>query len=96
MGSCNWRFISIAWVSGAFKGKGYAKQLLSYCIDDAKKQGKSGVCILTSKRKTLFYQKRSLKQSGGSHIKKIASLKPNFGLVEPQFQKESRSDSTCP
>lgn len=44
-------YIYCLWVSGRFKGKGYGKELLEYCIEDAKAQGKSGVCIISSKKK---------------------------------------------
>ena len=40
----NYIYIYCLWVSGSFKGKGYGKELLEYCINHAKKMGKSGVC----------------------------------------------------
>lgn len=55
----NYLYIYCLWVSGSFKGTGYAKELLDYCITDAKKQDKSGVCILSSKKKNRIYLKRS-------------------------------------
>lgn len=50
----NYIYIYCLWVSGSFKGKGYAKELLEYCKTDAKKQKKSGVCIVSSKKKKPF------------------------------------------
>lgn len=50
----NYLYIYCLWVSGSFKGKGYAKSLLTYCINDAREQGKSGVCVLSSKKKKPF------------------------------------------
>ncbi|MEG0913748.1 MAG: GNAT family N-acetyltransferase [Oscillospiraceae bacterium] len=50
----NYMYIYCLWVSGSFTGKGYAKSLIEYCINDAKEKGKSGVCILTSKKKKPF------------------------------------------
>lgn len=47
----NYLYIYCLWVSGSFKGKGYGKALLEYCIEDARTKGKSGVCILSSKKK---------------------------------------------
>jgi N-acetylglutamate synthase-like GNAT family acetyltransferase len=64
----NYIYIYCLWVSGAFKGKGYATQLLSYCIDDAKKQGKSGVCILTSKKKKPFLSEKKFMQKFGFDV----------------------------
>ncbi len=50
----NYIYIYCLWVAGSFKSKGYAKSLLEYCIDDAKKQGKSGICVLSAKKKKPF------------------------------------------
>lgn len=50
----NYLYIYCLWVSGSFKGKGYAKSLIEYCIKDAKEKGKSGVCVLSSKKKKPF------------------------------------------
>lgn len=50
----NYMYIYCLWVSGSFKKKGYGKELLEYCIDDAKKQNKSGICVISSKKKKPF------------------------------------------
>ena len=47
-------FIDCLWVSGAFKGHGYSNDLLGACIDDSRKKGKSGLCILSSSKKKPF------------------------------------------
>ena len=47
-------YIDCLWVSGSFKGHGYSTDLLSACIDDGKKQGKQGLCILSSAKKKPF------------------------------------------
>ena len=47
-------FIDCFWVSGSFKGKGYANGLLNECINDSKKQGKKGLVALSSKKKMPF------------------------------------------
>jgi len=43
--------INCLWVSGQFKGKGFANQLLSLCIEDAKAKGKHGLTIIASEKK---------------------------------------------
>lgn len=43
-------YIYCLWVSGEFKGKGYGKRLMEYCIADAKAKGKSGICMLGAKK----------------------------------------------
>ena len=47
-------FIDCLWVSGSFKGHGYSNDLLGACIDDSRKKGKSGLCILSSAKKKPF------------------------------------------
>jgi len=47
-------FIDCFWVSGSFKGKGYATGLLNECINDSKEQGKKGIVALSSKKKMPF------------------------------------------
>jgi ribosomal protein S18 acetylase RimI-like enzyme len=47
-------FINCFWVSGQFKGQGYANMLLDECIADAKQQGKTGIVVLSSKTKMPF------------------------------------------
>ena len=47
-------YIDCLWVSGSFKGHGYSNDLLGTCIDDAKAQGKQGLCILSSAKKKPF------------------------------------------
>lgn len=46
--------INCLWVSGQFKGQGYSTLLLDECIRDARAQGKTGLCILSSKKKLGF------------------------------------------
>ena len=50
----NYMFINCFWVSGQFKGQGYANQLLDACIVDAKEKGKSGLVVLSSQKKMPF------------------------------------------
>ena len=50
----NYEYIYCLWVAGSFKGKGIAKDLLEYAINDSKEKGMSGICTLTSKKKKPF------------------------------------------
>ena len=50
----NYIYIYCLWVSGKFKGHGYGKALMDYCINDAKEKGKSGICVISSKKKKPF------------------------------------------
>lgn len=47
-------YIDCMWVSGQYKGHGYANQLLERCIQDAKARGRKGLVILSSKKKMPF------------------------------------------
>ena len=53
-------FIDCLWVSGSFKGHGYSNDLLLACIDDSKKSGKLGLCILSSVKKNRFLPTRNI------------------------------------
>ena len=50
----NYMHIYCLWVAGSFKGKGIAKELLEYAINDTKEKGMSGICTLSSKKKKPF------------------------------------------
>jgi len=41
-------YIDCLWIAGSLKGHGYSNDLLKKCIQDAEKQCKKGVCILSS------------------------------------------------
>ena len=47
-------YIDCLWVSGSFKGHGYAADLLGACIKDSKEKGKKGLCVLSSAKKKPF------------------------------------------
>ena len=46
----NYFYIYCLWVAGEFKGKGYGRQLMEYCLSDARARGKSGVCMLGAEK----------------------------------------------
>ena len=70
----NYLQINCLWVSGKYKGNGYAKTLLKYAIDDAVKQGKSGLVTVVGTKKFHFMSdtKWLLKQ-GFVECEKISS-----------------------
>lgn len=41
-------YINCLWIAGSMKGNGYANDLLTECIRDAKAQGRKGICILSA------------------------------------------------
>ena len=46
----NYYYLYCLWVLGSPKGNGYGRALMEYCLTDAKEKGKSGVCMLGSKK----------------------------------------------
>ena len=59
----NYLYIYCLWVQGAPKGHGYGKQLMEYCINDAKMHNKSGICMLGSKKQKLWLSDKKFAQS---------------------------------
>lgn len=52
--AANYLLINCFWVSGQYKGHGYAKELLRLALDDAAKQGKSGLVTVAGTKKFHF------------------------------------------
>ena len=46
----NFLYIYCLWVLGDYKGKGYGRALMEYCLDDARAKGRSGVCMLGAEK----------------------------------------------
>ena len=82
----NYMFINCFWVSGQFKGQGYANKLLEECINDAISQGKKGLCILSSKKKMPFLSDPKYLKYKGFEICDIAE--PYFELLYLPFEKD--------
>lgn len=47
-------YIDCLWVAGSLKGHGFSSELLNMCIEDSKRKGMDGICILSSKKKTSY------------------------------------------
>lgn len=47
-------YIYCLWVSGSYKGRGYGRRLLEHAIEDVRKKGGRGLCVLSSKKKKPF------------------------------------------
>lgn len=86
----NYIYIYCLWVSGSFKGKGYGKELLEYCIDDAKRQGRSGVCVISSTKKVPFLSEKKFMEKYGFETvdtidNKYELMAISFDGSKPQF-----------
>lgn len=85
----NFLYIYCLWVSGSYKGKGYGKSLLEYCINDAKAQGKSGVCVLSSKKKKPFLTEKKLMTKFGFQV--VDTLSDEYELLSLSFNEKNPS-----
>ncbi|NLY92310.1 MAG: GNAT family N-acetyltransferase [Firmicutes bacterium] len=87
-------FIYCFWVAGSFKNKGYGRELLTYCIEEAKRQGKSGVCVLSSKKKKPYLSdKKYLEKYGFTVVDRIDDyelLALSFDGRKPAFAESAR------
>lgn len=58
-------YLYCLWVLGDYKGKGYGKELMDYCLADARAKGKSGVCMLGSKKQKSWLSDQSFVKKYG-------------------------------
>ncbi len=80
-------YINCLWVSGQFKGQGYSNLLLDECIKDSIGQGKKGIVILSSKKKTPFLSdSRYLKHKG---FELADTAEPYYELMYLTFDKST-------
>lgn len=91
----NYLYIYCLWVSGSYKGKGYGKQLLEHCIADAKSQGKSGVCVITSKKKKPFLSDKKFMMLNGFQVvdtigEEYELLALSFDDTRPSFMESAK------
>lgn len=90
----NFIYIYCLWVSGSFKGKGIAKDLIEYVIDDAKNKGKDGICTISSKKKKPFLgEKKFFEYYGFNVVDTIGDyelLSLSFNNKNPRFNENAR------
>lgn len=92
----NYEYIYCLWVAGKFKGKGIAKELLEYAINDSKENGMSGICTLVSKKKKPFIGEKKFFEHFGfkviDSIKDYELLALKFNDDEsPKFSKSAKA-----
>lgn len=64
----NYYYIYCLWVLGDYKGKGYGKSLMEYCMADAKEKGKSGICMLGAAKQKSWLSDQSFAKSFGFEV----------------------------
>lgn len=65
------------WVVGRGKKKGYGSRLLSECVEDARRLGKRGVAMVSSRGNWLAHEKIFLKNG----FEKVDAAPPSFSLL---------------
>ena len=58
-------YIYCLWVAGPYKGKGYGRALMEYCLSDAKAKGKSGICMLGALKQKAWLTDQSFAKKFG-------------------------------
>ena len=92
----NYYYIYCLWVAGEHKGKGYAKQLLEYCISDAKEKGKSGICMLGSNRQKHWLSDQGFAKKHGFKVVDVTDngyelLALSFNGTTPEFTRNVKN-----
>lgn len=83
----NYLQINCFWVSGKYKGNGYAKTLLQYAIDDAVSQGKNGLVTVVGTKKFHFMSDTKwLLRQGFEECEKLSS---GFSLLVKKINTEA-------
>ncbi|KMT23373.1 N-acetyltransferase [Clostridium cylindrosporum] len=79
-------FINCLWVSGKYKGQGYANKLLEECINDTKLWNRKGLVILSSKKKMPFLSDANYLKYKGFKI--CDEAHPYYELLYLPFEDE--------
>ena len=94
----NYLLINCFWVSGQYKGTGYAKQLLQFAIDYAKKNNKNGLVTVVGTQKFHFMSDTKwLLRQGFTTVEKTSSgfsllvYKLNESAENPKFNDSVKS-----
>jgi len=94
----NYYYIYCLWVTGSEKGKGYGKSLMEYCLADAKKKGKSGVCMLGAKKQKSWLSDQAFAMRFG--FKSVDTTDNGYELLalsfdgtKPKFTENAKKQS---
>lgn len=81
----NYLYLYCLWVSGEFKGKGYGKQLMEYCLADARARGKSGVCMLGAEKQKAWLSDQAFGEKYG--FETVDTTPDGYRLLALSFDK---------
>lgn len=91
----NYYYIYCLWVSGSYKGKGYGKSLMEYCLADAREKGKSGICMLGAKKQKHWLSDQSYVKKFGFEVVDTTDngyelLALSFDGTTPKFTQNAK------
>lgn len=92
----NYYYIYCLWVLGEYRGKGCGKALLDYCIEDARKNGKFGVCMLGAKKQKNWLSSQAFAKKYGFEAVDATEdgyelLALSFDGTTPKFTERARA-----
>ena len=91
----NFFYIYCLWAAGEFKGKGYGRQLMEYCLEDARAKGKSGVCMLGAEKQKAWLSDQSFAEKYGFETVDVTQdgyrlLALSFDGTKPCFSESAK------
>lgn len=91
----NYYYIYCLWVLGSPRGNGYGKALMEYCLADAREKGKSGVCMLGSKKQKSWLSDQSFAKKYGFEVVDTTDngyelLALSFDGTTPEFTQTAK------
>lgn len=91
----NYHYIYCLWVLGDYKGKGYGRALMEYCLADAREKGRSGVCMLGAKKQRSWLSDQSFAKSFGFEVVDTTDdgyelLALSFDGTTPRFAENAK------
>ena len=97
----NYLYIYCLWVSGEFKGKGYGRQLMEYCLADARAKGKSGVCMLGAEKQKAWLSDQAFAEKYGfetvdTTLDGYRLLALSFDGTKPRFGENAKRQAIEP
>ncbi len=92
----NFLYIYCLWSVTPYKGKGYGRALMEYCIEDAKEKGKSGICMLGAQKQKAWLTDQTFAKSFGFEVVDETEggyelLALSFDGREPRFTDGARA-----
>lgn len=79
----NYYYLYCLWVTGTPKGSGYGKALMEYCLTDAQEKGRSGVCMLGSKRQKNWLSNQDFAKKFGFEV--VDTTESGYELLALSF-----------